>query len=156
MGEGLEALEWPNAEALNDCDNLRSRPETMLMLVVLICTCPVVDSRLRRKERKMHRAAPNWGFSCATVQRLSSKRSCLAATTCALLAEWKEKKQLGTALLELGRLQVRRRARSVAQYSSADTGDCAHQFFWEIEKALAGTNHDGDDKSQGITNYDGS
>lgn len=95
MGEGLEALEWPNAEALNDCDNLRSRPETMLMLVVLICTCPVVDSRLRRKERKMHRAAPNWGFSCATVQRLSSKRSCLAATTCALLAEWKEKSNWG-------------------------------------------------------------
>lgn len=71
----------------------------------------------------------------------------------------KGKKQLGTTLLELGRLQVRHWARSVAQCSRQTHSQLqvtVHQIFWEIEKALAETNHYGDDKGQGKTNDDGS
>lgn len=156
MGEGLEALEWPNAEALNDCDNLRSRPETMLMLVVLILTCPVVDSRLRRKERKMHRAAPNW------VSRVRPYNDCRQKGLVLLLQHGhferngKEKSSCGWHYwnledykydVGLGAWRSAVRQTQVTVHTSSSG---------KLRKALAGTNHDGDDKSQGITNYDGS
>lgn len=55
----------------------------------------------------------------------------------------------------IGRLQVRRRAGIVAQYSW-QTQVTEQQVFWEIENAPAGTNHCGDDKGQGKQSDDGS